>query len=174
MRSYILVNVFIILSFQTIAQNEMDINCMKRIKEFCTGINLPKFTGLIVVAKDTIQFDSCAIIIDNTNSEIRKIFELGLVFPDLIFGASTSGDKFEFKKHINADTLRISSISELHLSKQKAGTKCFSFLLWQKMRVNPALYIFEITNEAADSKTDMKSFIEKAKVTAFGFCSVLI
>jgi hypothetical protein len=39
---------------------------------------------------------------------------------------------------------------------------------------NPFLYLFELTSENADSKTTIKTFIEKAKVTAFGFCSILI
>jgi hypothetical protein len=39
---------------------------------------------------------------------------------------------------------------------------------------NPRLYLFELTNDTGTSKTTMKTFIENAKVTAFGFCSILI
>lgn len=147
---------------------------MKRIKEFSLGKHFPKFTGLTALSKDTIKFDSSCIIFHDTDPEIKKIFELGLVFPDLIYGASTRGDKFEFKKTFGADTLSISNVKELHFSNQRADTKCFSFLLWHKMMTNPSLYLFEITNEAANSNTAIKKFIEKAKVTAFGFCSILI
>jgi len=174
MRPYILSTIFIILTFQTFAQNEMDTRCMKRIKEFSLGKHFPKFTGLTALSKDTIKFDSSCIIFHDTDPEIKKIFELGLVFPDLIYGASTRGDKFEFKKTFGADTLSISNVKELHFSNQRADTKCFSFLLWHKMMTNPSLYLFEITNEAANSNTAIKKFIEKAKVTAFGFCSILI
>jgi len=152
----------------------MDTRCLKTIKGFSVDIDFPKFTGPTVVAKDTIKFDSSSIVINDTDPEIKKIFEFGLVFPDLIYGASTRGGKFEFKRTFIIDTLFISNVSELHFVNQKADTKCFSFLLWNRMVANPSLYIFEITNETANSKTIMKTFIEKAKVTAFGFCSILI
>ena len=152
----------------------MNKRCFQRIKEFSTDINFPKFIGLTILSKDTIKFESSIIIIHNTDPEIRKIFELGLVFPDLIYGASTRGDKFEFKKNSIADTLIISDVSELHFANQKADTKCFSFLLWRKMLANPSLYIFELTNNTSSSKPTMETFIKKAKVTAFGFCSILI
>lgn len=174
MRPYILTVLFISLTSQAFSQNEMDKRCMQRIKEFSADIRFPKFTGLTSISKDTIKFNSSFILIHNTDPEIKKIFELGLVFPDLIYGASTMGDKFEFKKTSFVDTLSISDVSELHFANQKADTKCFSFLLWHKMMANPSLYIFELTNNTSTSKTTMKMFIEKAKVTAFGFCSILI
>lgn len=152
----------------------MDTRCMQRIKEFSADIHFPKFTGQSIVAKDTIKFDNSFIIISGTDPEIKTIFEVGLVFPDLIYGASTMGDKFEFKRNSSSDTLSISSVSELHFPNQKSNTKSFSFLIWYKMMENPSLYIFELTNDAANSKMIMKTFIEKAKVTAFGFCSILI
>jgi hypothetical protein len=147
---------------------------MKRIKEFSVNIDFPKFTGLTVVIKDTIKFDSSCIIIHDTDPEIKKLFEFGLVFPDLINGASTRDDKFEFKRTFCADTLSISNVKELHFPNQRPDTKFFSFLLWHKMMANPSLYLFELTDETVNSKTTIKAFIEKAKVTAFGFCSILI
>jgi hypothetical protein len=174
MRPYILSTIFIILTLQTFAQNEMDTRCIKRIKEVSLDIHFPRFAGLTFVSKDTIKFDSSCIVIHDTDPEIKKIFEFGLVFPDLIYGASTMSDKFEFKKNFSNDTLSISSLSELHFPNQNVKTKCFSFLLWTKMMANPSLYLFEITNEAANSGTSTKIFIEKATVTAFGFCSILI
>jgi hypothetical protein len=174
MKPYIIATIFMCLTFQAFSQNEMDKGCMQRIKEFSANIQFPKFDGLTIVSTDTIKFDSSIIIIQGTDPEIKKIFELGLVFPDLVYGASTLGDKYEFKKTFSADTLSISNVSELHFPNQKPNTKSFSFLLWRKMMTNPSLYIFELTNDAANSKTTMKMFIEEAKVTAFGFCSILI
>lgn len=174
MRPYIFAILFISLTSQVFSQTEMDTRCMQRIKEFSADIHFPKFIGLTSLSKDTVKFDSSFIIIHNTDPEIKKIFELGLVFPDLIYGASTLGDKFEFKKTSFVDTLSISDVTELHFANQKADMKCFSFLLWHKMMANPSLYIFELTNDTGGSKKTMKTFIEQAKVTAFGFCSILI
>ena len=178
MRPYILSTIFIILTFQAFAQNEMDTRCMKRIKEFSVNIRFPKFTRLTTISKDTIKFDSSCIIIHATDPEIKKIFELGLLFPDLVYGASTRGDKFEFKRTFSADTLSISNVTELHFPNQKSDTRCFSFLLWQRSTfprvANPSLYLFELTNEKANLQSSNDEFIQKAKVTAFGFCSILI
>jgi hypothetical protein len=147
---------------------------MKLIKDFSADIHYPKFTGLVAVSKDTIKFDNSIIIIRSTDPEIIKIFELGLVFPDLIYGASTMGDKYKFKRTFSADTLFVSNVSELHFANQNLDTKSFSFLLWHQKMANPSLYIFELSNAITNSKTSIKTFIEKAKVTAFGFCSILI
>lgn len=175
MRSYILATVFILLTFQAFAQNEMDTRCMKTIKEFSVDVHFPKFTGLIIVSKDTIRFDSSVVIINDTGPEIKKVFELGLIFPKLIYGASTTNSgRFEFKKNIGADTLRISNVQELQFPNQRPETRCFSFLLWQRGILNPCLYLFELTNERAKSHLPIKDFIQKADVTAFGFCSILI
>ena len=73
MRPYILSTIFIILTFQTFAQNEMDTRCMKRIKEFSLGKHFPKFTGLTALSKDTIKFDSSCIIFHDTDPEIKKM-----------------------------------------------------------------------------------------------------
>ena len=147
---------------------------MTTIKEFSVGIDFPKFTGLTTVSKDTIKFDSSFIIIHDIDIETKRIFELGLLFPDLIYGASTMGDKFEFKRTFSADTLSISNVKELHFPDQRPETKSFSFLLWQRNMANPSLYLFELTNKTANPKTTRKTFVEKAKITAFGFCSILI
>ena len=148
--------------------------CIKRIKEFLVNKYFPKFLGLIIVTKDTIKFDSSFIIIHDTDSEIKKIFERELVFPDLIYGASTMGDKFEFKKPFGADTLSISNVKELHFPNQRPDTKAFSFLFWQKNMANPSLYLFELTNKTENPETTFRTFIEKANITAFGICSILI
>jgi hypothetical protein len=174
MSANLLLTIFTILTFQTFAQNEMETRCMKTIKEFSVEIHFPKFTGPTIISKDTIKFDSSAIIIHYTDPEIKKIFEIGLVFPDLIYGASTMGDKYEFKKTFGADTLSISSVTELHFANQRPDTKSFSFLLWQQNMANPRLYLFEMKNKTANTKTTFRDFVEKAKITAFEFCSILI
>ena len=178
MKAFLIIIIFILLTFQSFAQNEMEAGCMKRINEFSADINFPKFTGLTIVSKDTIKFDSSCIIIRNTNLELIKIFALGTVFPDLIRGASTRGNNYEFKNTFSADTLTIGNVSELNFPSQKPGAKYFSFLLYQRSTnpriLNPSLYLFELTNEKANYKATIKEYIQNAKVTAFGFCSILI
>ena len=172
-RPYILVMIFISITIQSISQNEMDSRCMQRIKEFSAGIHFPKFIGLTTISKDTIKFDNSIIVIRSTNPGIIKIFEFGLVYPDLIYGASTMGDKYEFKKTYSNDTLSISNVSQLQFPNQRPSTKSFSFLLLEKNMANPSLYLFELTNETANPNTTIRTFVENAKISAFGFCSIL-
>ena len=174
MRPCVIITIFMCLTFQAFSQNEMDTRCMKRIKEFSSDIQFSKFSGQTIVSKDTIKFDSSIIIIRGADPELIKIFELGIIFPDLIFGASTQGDKYQITKSLTADTLTISDVSELRFKNQELSTKSFSFLLWNKNMANPSLYLFELTNKNANRDTSIKTFIEKAKITAFGFCSILI
>ncbi len=176
-KTTLLITIFSSLTLHAFSQNEMEKDCIKIIKEYSATINFPKFSGVPIVFKDTIKFDSSCIVIWNTAPELIKIFESGTVFPDLILGASTRGYKYAFKKTFRADTLIISDLSELNFPNQKPGSKWFSFLLHQRitnpMILNPSLYLFELTNEKANSQSPVTEFIQKAKVTAFGFCSVL-
>jgi len=174
MRPYILVIIFVCLSLHTFSQNEMETGCLKRIKEFSADKHFPKFTGLTSVSKDTIKFGSSVIVIRGSKPEVVNVFELGLVFPDLIYGASTMGNSYENRRTYSADTLSISDVTELHFPIQRPDTKSFSFLLWHRNIANPSLYLFELTSKEANFKTTLNVFIEKAKVTAFGFCSILM
>jgi hypothetical protein len=40
--------------------------------------------------------------------------------------------------------------------------------------MNPEVYYFELTNETADKETDLKSFIENAKLTFIHYGGVVI
>jgi hypothetical protein len=153
---------------------------MKRIKQTSANVHFPKFAGQINVSNDTIKFGKSAIIFWDTDPEIMKIFELGLVFPDLINSTFPMYKKYEYHESSVADTIYISNVMELHFLFQKPNRKCFRFLIWDRdwkeryRNLNPALYLFELKNNNIKSMNDLKTFIEKSKVTAFGFCSILI
>ena len=165
--------IFVSVTMQSFSQNEMDSRCMQKIKEFSADIHFPKFIGLTTISKDTIKFDNSIIIIRSTNPEFIKIFEFGVLYPDLIYGASTMGDKYEFKKTYSNDTLSISNVSQLNLPNQSPFTKSFSFLLWEKNMVNPSQYLFELKDETANPNTSIRTFVKNGKLSAFGFCSIL-
>ena len=123
--------------------------------------------------KDTAHFGKSIILLTDTKPEFYKIFTMGLLFPKLILGASTSGDgKFKIDPSSAEDTLSISSLEELKLLNNSLKIRAFSFLLWQKGLANPKLFIFELTNENINIETEQ--FIRKAKLSSFGFCSILI
>ena len=120
----------------------MDSMCMKRIKESSADIHFPKFSGRITVCKDTIKFDGSLIILSSTDSEAVEIFELGLVFPDLIYGASAMGNKYEFKETFTFDTLFISNISQLHFPNQRSQLNLFHFYFTKgKRQIRASIYL---------------------------------
>ena len=174
MKAYIFIALFSNLALQTFAQNDIGTDCFKKIKQYSAKLVFPEFVGLKSISKDTIKFDSSIIIINDTKSDLVKVIERGLIFPDLVFGASTQGDKFEIKFTPSADTLSISSLKELRLPNLSPNSRVFTFLLWEPKLENPLLYLFELTSENSNSQSSFEAFIKTAKVTAFGFCSILI
>jgi hypothetical protein len=174
MRAYILLTVLLNLGLLTFAQTDMETDCAKTIKLSSEKQIFSKFTGQLSFSEDSIKYDSSLIIIRNTKNELIDIFKQGLLFPNLIYGASTHGDKFEIIISKNADTLTISDVTELNIPNQNPGSKTFSFLRWQKHFANPSLYIFELTNKNSNSKTPIGTFIKNARITSFGFCSILM
>jgi len=169
MKTYIILIILVNISFLTFSQNDMERKCMKRIRHTSNNVNFPKFTGQINVSKDTIKFGKSAIIIWDTDPEIMKIFELGLVFPDLINSTFPIHDKYEYHESSNADTLYISNVKELHFLFQKPNRKYFRFLLWDRkwyypfLNLNPDLYLFELKSKnylslLSDKNEELESF----------------
>ena len=158
-----------------IAQSNMELDCVKTIRNNSKDIQFPKFNGKITVQKDTIHFDNSVIALNHSSPDAIFIFKQGLLFPALIVAASTGGDgKFEMSTLPYIGLLSISSFEELKLTDTIPTIKTYSFLLWRRGFANPSLYLFQLTNETSNSKTNIDEFIKNARLSAFGFCSILI
>ena len=151
----------------------MDISCAKEIKGNSKGKVFHKFKGKIIVAADTIKYDNSIIVINTSNKALISIFRQGLIFPELIAASGSTLNRNHINYHSIIDTLKITDIEEVLLPNQGPILRTYKFLNWQKGFANPILYLFDLKNKTFNP-TGPKSFIEGAKVTAFGFCSILI
>ncbi len=173
MKRLLIVNFLFFISFVTVAQTEMGLSCANRIRMNSRHKTYDRFKGIIKVSGSTIKYDSSVIIINGSSSILVSIFEQGLIYPELILNAGTSFEDKEIKYFPRAYTINITNLEEVNLSQTDSSFKTFRFLIWYKGEANPGLYLFELKSEYLGNK-DMKEFLDKAKVTAFGFCSILI
>ena len=175
MRPFISLIIFLGFNSLLIAQSDMVRDCENRIRINSRDILFPRFNGKITVQKDTIHFDNSTIVLPYSNPAAIAIFKQGLLFPALIEAASTRSDgKFEMSSIPHIGSMSLSSFRELRLNDTTPTVKTFSFLLWRPGFANPSLYIFQLTNEFSNSKTDNEEFIKNARLSAFEFCSILI
>ncbi len=175
MKSLILLAVLSVFLQKSLAQSKMEIDCLEQVRNITRAEIFPKYDGIIVCLNDTIHFGKSLICTDTKNYQLLSVFTKGLIFPNLVRSASTRGDaKFKMTDFTDSDTLHIESIHELNIPNQKVGVKSFSFILWRKGLANPSLYLFELTNQVEYSNSSLEKFLPKAKLTAFGFCSILI
>ena len=109
-----------------------------------------KFIGEITTTDSKIKFGKVQYIeLFDSNSDYNLIFEKGLFYPDIL----------------NAISLRIGSLEELDFLSNNPKIKRFRFWLYRPNMANPQVYLFELTNEKANEKTDWKSFVKNAKLT---------
>ncbi len=109
-----------------------------------------KFIGEIEKSDNKIKFGKVQYVeLFDTNSDYSLIFEKGLFYPDILSGIS----------------LRIGSLEELEFLSDNPKVKRFWFWLYRPNMANPQVYLFELTNDKADKKTDWESFIKNAELT---------
>ncbi|MFI0431227.1 hypothetical protein [Mariniflexile sp. HMF6888] len=109
-----------------------------------------KFIGEITKTDNKIHFGKVQYIeLLDINSDYHLIFEKGLLYPDIL----------------SAISLRIGNVEELEFLSGNPKVKRFRFWLYRSNVANPQVYIFELTNEKANEKTDWKSFIKNAELT---------
>jgi hypothetical protein len=158
MRVYIIIQLLLTSTLLTFAQDKA--KCMKEIKRQFKTDSITKYMGRIDISKNTFKYSNGVIIVENTSPEMLLIFSKGLISPGH-FGTSSI-----------SDTVSISYVEEIK-RQQKKNKKQFSFLLYRKGIMNPSLFLFELNNDSANKKSFIQ-FIEKARLSAFGFCSILI
>jgi hypothetical protein len=175
MRSLIILIALLVSNILIFGQTEIESTCIKTIRENSKNIVFPKINGLVNIKSDTIQYEYSLVLLRHSSPETFMIFKKGILFPALILGASTDRKgKFQMSAIPFIGKLSISSFHELTITGQPPATKTFSFLLWQQNLTNPMLYILQLTNDKASSTTDGIEFIDGSRLTAFGFCSIII
>lgn len=125
----------------------------KMFKEEYKAQNLKKFSGAIkFIDNSSFRFDSLVMDVFYMSSDLKTIFEYGLLYPEL-FGEE--------------DSLKITDFQELKYVNDKPQHKRFSFWLFRTWVANPQVYYIELTNDNATPTTDIRQFIKGAQLTYF-------
>ena len=99
-----------------------------------------------------IRLDSIEISFSSKNSDYLELFKNRLIPSDVLY----------------TDTLKEVSVccfEQFDYLKTKKTARRFKLWKYDGRFVNPTAFYFELTNENADRETDLKTFIEGAKLT---------
>lgn len=132
-----------------------------------------------IVKTDTSKFtyDNKFFKVGYANKSLELIFTKGILYPQLISGYTTEPRKSEkeldslskteryFYEMSRGDQLYISNLKELPFLSNSPKVKRFRFWLSRPKSANPQVFLFELTNEKATNDTDLKTFLEHAKLT---------
>ena len=175
MRRQLTFLLLMIIHVRLFGQGSLEKTCLDRIVAHNSAVKFVQFDGEVIQRGDTFNYDFSAIKLSDTSQISTMILKSGLINPRLILSASTDG-RYVFssvdKKVITL--LSISNIVELKLESAEPHTKTFSFFIWPQGMLNPSQYLFQLTNNTIKQTADMESFIKGARITAFGFCTILI
>ena len=140
----------------------------------------PKYKKKIIkVDSISLLFDKKTLKIITANNDLRKIFELGIFNPDIVFGENTTkkisdeelnkmtqNERILFELTRN-DLINIGNLKELKKINPNHKTKRFLFWRTKERTVNPTEYYFELYNESAKENYTLNKFLEKAEMTFF-------
>ena len=138
-----------------------------------------KFKGDIAIIGNGFIFGDKTFVITNTTKELKPIFSSGLFYPNIIMGSAKSIIKSQaeldtlstlqkmFYNMSRSDSLTISEFEELKFLTKSYTQKRFRFWLFRKGTANPTVCFIELTNDKANSKTDLTTFINGAALTYF-------
>jgi len=149
-----------------------------------------RFKGkIIVINEHAIKYDDNVLLVNNTSSDLKRVFEIGILYPGLF--VETKENKLEKKDSLNptetskdsvvvvkvsrkdfskfyfnrTDSLTITDFTVRNSFNESPTKRRFDFLLFYKGFANPTEYSIELINENATKKTDLRTFIDGASLT---------
>jgi len=116
------------------------------------------YTEKIVAKGNSYTFNDKVLELVDVSTEMKGLFVKGILYPEL----------FDIEFGINKiDTLKISGFEEMKSLSKQPTSKRFKFSTSRKGLLNPTVYLIEVTNEQATSKTNIKDFIAGCSLTFF-------
>ena len=166
------------------------------INDFSYPYYYKRFNGKITIIDSiTIRFDEKTLFVYTKNNNIRRIFEEGILYPDLFieqncdqFNSSLDTNfsqvdtnviyveskcKYSFNSLFGEDSHRISNFKS-SISKISPQNRTIYFLLYRNGMINPTEYWIELYNKNATKETDMETFINGAELISIMKGSLLI
>ncbi len=161
--------------------------------------NYKRYDGkLLVVNENTIKYDDCILIFSNASNDLKRIFEIGILYPNIfveseIESLSVKENPDSTLKNYDSlivnvkisrknyglwfnrtDSLTITDFKEQKNFSKSPKVRVFEFLLFYKGFANPIEYTIELTNPYATSETNLENFINGARLTLVMKGSILI
>lgn len=142
---------------------------------------------------NTYKFDDKTLFVINTRRELFRIFDLGILYPDIInvnrnnvnsqtdtcdldsavIVVDYNGNK-TFNSIFGSDSLKISNLRELNSKQSTFKIKKFSFILFRNGFENPTEYYVELINDKANENMDLEVFLNGARLKNIEKGSILI
>jgi hypothetical protein len=173
---------------------EIDKKSLNPIKDINQPFNYKRFQGKIsIFDNNKFAFDDKIFFIINTNDELKKIFEIGILYPEIIIEAKFpseiinktseldssivileySGPK-SFNSVFGSDSLTVSDFREIKLDHNSIKVKTFTFILFRNGLLNPTEYYIELYNDIAMQEMGMETYINGARLTLIWKGTLLI
>lgn len=123
-----------------------------------------RFAGVItVVDKDVIRYDDELLLIYNTDINLMKVFEAGLLYPGMF---KYPGITYQKKDALNA-VVHNFTVEGCHWINSKSGKiRLFKLVLLQKNSNQSDAYLVELYNPKGTSKGDFNKFVQGAQLKA--------
>ena len=141
--------------------------------------NYSRFNGKVKEAgRRKLKYDKKFFNLNGVSNSLISIFKKGIIYPQLINGKANS-EKINFDidslpvsqtffhKIKNSNSFSISNLEELTFLSGSIKVKRFRFWLNEPNRINPQVYLFELTNKEAIKETTLEDFISNSKLTFF-------
>ncbi len=186
-------------TFITILFSSLFVNLFSQELKIDNNNKFERFNGVLsIVAKGIYKYDDKLLTVINSDTSLLKVFELGIIYPDIIiidqyFGNHDQEIKTDtrsnqeknnneiiyitidgpFDKYFSNDSLIISDFKEVKNMKNFKIRK-FTFLLFHPNRANPTEYYIELINNKATKNLNIETFIQGAKLNKITKGSLLI
>lgn len=121
-----------------------------------------RFAGVItVIDQDVIKYDDELLLIYNTDKNLMKVFESGLLYPGLF---KYPGIVYQKKDALNAVVHNFTVENCRWINSKSGKIRLFKLVLSQKNSNQSTEYYVELYNPNGTSKGDFSNFVQHAKL----------
>ncbi|MCU0437983.1 MAG: hypothetical protein MUC49_08690 [Raineya sp.] len=126
--------------------------------------NYERFKGKVKKVGNIFEFGSRGFTLNDSNAQLEILLEQGILYPQIIFGEWVENSNI-FQDIMESKTPLISNFRELKTLTNTYQVRKFRSWLFHSKRMNPDVYLMELTNESATEFTPLENFMKGAKLT---------
>lgn len=125
-----------------------------------------KFAGTItLIDNDVVKYDDELLIIYKTDHNIKKVFEVGILYPGLFKFPGITYRKTDAMSNVAHN---FTVMGSNWINSKNGKIRLFRIILMQEgSKDRPYEYYFELVNPAATAKTNFATFLLGARLQSF-------